>query len=388
VTETPRAVVWAGHGASYSWIWWADLLEDLRWLRATFVTDRETLARQLPLADLLVVGGGDVPSLRTSIDWDAIEVWLREGRALVATCAGAYMLRHWAHVGIANASAEVPENVPLHAWSRCEEGIVAHPVRGPVNIHSEGGASITAPLYGGPIFTEPKEPSVKVSARYQGVARAAEWLMADRPQMLEGTPAVVTTSVGEGLLILSGPHLEHPDYPPAHLWLAGLLGKEPGEPREGASPPVAGTDPAGEDLVRRLASVRRRASSIATRSWWSGDKLWRGDRVGGFAELVIPRARALAHWGWSPRGRAAGLPHLLDVAAERLSIPDRPDSWDLGFSALSEVATVLLEAYFASRRAGMPAPKRAVKRPPRIAPEGGFHAPKAPKGSKRGVSRR
>jgi hypothetical protein len=45
---------------------------------------------------------------------------------------------------------------------------------------------------------------------------------------------------------------------------------------------------------------------------------------------------------------------------------------------MSEAATMVLDAYFANRRGGMAPPPRTIKRPPRIAPEGGFNAPTAP----------
>ncbi|NOQ54881.1 MAG: hypothetical protein GQ558_09800 [Thermoplasmata archaeon] len=95
------------------------------------------------------------------------------------------------------------------------------------------------------------------------------------------------------------------------------------------------------------------------------------------ADAVIPRAKALARWGWAPRGRVGGLLQLLDAAEKRIGARAQPEIWDQGFAALSEAAAVLLDAYFASRRAGMPAPPPRVKRPSRIAPEGGLNAPTA-----------
>jgi hypothetical protein len=66
---------------------------------------------------------------------------------------------------------------------------------------------------------------------------------------------------------------------------------------------------------------------------------------------------------------------LLDEAERCIGARARPDIWDQGFATLSEATAVLLDAYFASRRAGMPAPPQRVKRPSRIAPEGGFNSP-------------
>ena len=387
---TPRVAVWAGRGASYSWVWWADLLEDLCWFNVHLLVETREVASALERSDLLLVGGGDVAALRMSLDWDHVRAWVSRGGRLVATCAGAYLLRDWAGAGIANTVEELPDRIPTRAWTECEEGTVVHPVRGPVKLASGGGATLTAPMYGGPIFTEPESERTRVAARYAGVTRGAEWLLADRPEMLDGPPAVLLSPVGEGLVVLSGPHLEHPDHMPAHLWLAGLLGWSPGAPWEGVTPPVPGTDPAGEDVVRKLASVRGRAMTISDESWRSGEKVWNGDRVAGFADAIIPRARTLARWGWGPRDRAGGLLALLEGAAERFGLRSRPDAWDQGFSALSEATAILLEAYFANRRAGMPAPPRVVKRPPRIAPEGGFNAPTAPTVSasdRKGVSR-
>jgi hypothetical protein len=340
----------------------------------------------LKRSGLLLLGGGDVGALRSSLDWSAIEAWVESGGRLVATCAGAYMLRRWVGVGIANSAEEPPRGAGNRAWSRCEEGIALHPVRGPVAVLSSGGARFTAPLYGGPVFHEPVGRGARVEARYDGVTRGAEWLMADRPQMLEGTPAVVARQKGEGLVVLAGPHIEHPDHPAAHLWLAGILGWEPGDPPPTEAPPMARTDPAGEDVVRRLASVRRRASSIARRTWVSGEKTWNGERVAGFADSLIPRARTLAHWGWGPRGREGELRSLLEAATDQLGRPS-PENWDMGYHALSEAASMLMDAYFANRRGGMPPPVRTIKRPPRLAPEGGFNAPVVPPKDGKGVGR-
>jgi hypothetical protein len=208
--------------------------------------------------------------------------------------------------------------------------------------------------------------------------------MADRPQMLEGTPAVVAGVLGEGQVVLAGPHLEHPDHPAAHLWLAGILGWEPGEPPGANAPPVGHSDPAGDDVVRRLASIRRRASALAGTSWLSGQKTWDGERLAGFTDAIIPRARTLAHWGWGPRGREAELQALMEAATDRLGRRD-PASWDMGWNALSEAAALLMDAYFANRRGGMAPPTRAIKRPPRLAPEGGWDAPTAEVAQRRGV---
>jgi hypothetical protein len=379
MTSVPRVAVWTGAGASYSWIWWADLLEDLCWLEADFVSDPIEMEGRLERADLLLVGGGDVGTLRRTLDWRAIEAWIRSGGRLVTTCAGAYLLRDWADASIANAAISIPDRASSRAWTECEDGIVVHPVRGPVSLMSEGGASFSAPIYGGPVFREPEGEAARVEARYAGVTRGAEWLLADHPQLLEGTPAVISVSMGSGLAVLSGPHLEHPDHSPAHLWLAGVLGWEPGPIREGQELPRPGTDTRGEEVVRRLASVRGRAATMADVSWRSGEKVWNGERVAGFADAIIPRARTLAHWGWGPRGRAGGLLPLLEGAVELLGAQARPESWDRGFSALSQAGTVLMDAYFASRRAGMSPPPRRARVPPRILPEGGFNAPEAPR---------
>jgi hypothetical protein len=317
---------------------------------------------------------------------DAVRTWVEAGGRLVATCAGAYLLRRWLEVGIANTADEPPAEASERAWSLCEEGIALHVVRGPVQLRSTGGASFSAPVYGGPVFHEPVGKATRVEARYDGVTRGAVWLMADRPQLLEGTPAVVAGDLGEGVVVLAGPHLEHPDHPAAHLWLAGVLGWEPGDPPQEGTPPMTRNDPAGDDVVRRLASIRRRANALSGTRWLSGQKTWNGERLAGFTDAVIPRARTLAHWGWGPRGREGELQSLMEAATDRLGRRD-PASWDLGWNALSEAASLLMDAYFANRRGGMAPPTRSIKRPARLAPEGGWDAPTARIAQRREVPR-
>jgi hypothetical protein len=293
----------------------------------------------------------------------------------VATCAGAYLLREWLGAGIANVAEAPPEGTPEGAWTRCEGGIVIHPVRGPVSLEPVDGARFTAPVFGGPVFTEPEGDGPRVEARYAGVTRGAVWLLADRPEMLARTPAVVSGAIGDGRAVLAGPHLEHPDHPDAHAWLAGLLEYGTGEAVDPAPSPRAGSEPAGEEVVRRLASIRARAISISDVSWRSGDKVWDGQRVAGFADAVIPLARGLTRWGWAPRGEAGGLLPLLEAAERRMGARADPRAWDSGFAAVSEAATLLMDAYFASRRAGMPAPPRRARPPTRLASGSGLGTP-------------
>ena len=137
------------------------------------------------------------------------------------------------------------------------------------------------------------------------------------------------------------------------------------------------------DCLARLASIRRRVNTLSGARWLSGQKTWNGERLAGFTDAVIPRARTLAHWGWGPRSRQGELQALMEAATDRLGRRD-PASWDMGWAALSEAASMLMDAYFANRRAGMPAPVRRPQRPPRLAPEGGWGAPTAPEPGRRG----
>jgi hypothetical protein len=183
--------------------------------------------------------------------------------------------------------------------------------------------------------------------------------------LLDGTPAVVAGRVGDGLLVLSGPHLEHPACPDAHGWLGRLLGEAPvGAPD--VVPRESPDDPGGQGVVRDLIAVRNLASSVEGVTWRSGDKVWSAQRVAGFADALVTRAASLARWGWGPRAGGDGPPVRLSGAAGALAGDMDAAAWDVVFEALSGAGSSILGAYFAARRAGMPGLAPRPSRPPRL----------------------
>jgi len=363
VTAGPRAVVWAG--ASYSWTWWADMLEDLGWLDATFPTDPAGLRAGLDGAGLLLVGGGDASVVSDALDRARARHWLDAGGTAVGTCAGAYAMRRWAGVRVLNAADAEPRGAPARAWSRCAEGLVVHVARGPVRLTTADGRRLVAHLYGGPVLDGATGTGVRVLSRYDGAAEGAEVLLPGHRPLLDGTPAVVACGVGRGRLLLSGPHLEHPDCGAARAWLAGQLGLGPIDAGRRPSRAVAGRA-RGDPLLARLSEVRRTAISAGDLTWSSGDRTWSAQRVAAMADAVLQRASALRSWGWplEARHELRALGHVAGRSRPASTAVD----WDAVLLATSTVGGRVMGAYFEALRAGMPRPAR--RRPSRLRAEG------------------
>jgi hypothetical protein len=63
----PRVAVFAGAGASHSWMWFADLLEQMGLFDTSFIDERSILKGGLAGFDMLLVGGGDTYAMAESL---------------------------------------------------------------------------------------------------------------------------------------------------------------------------------------------------------------------------------------------------------------------------------------------------------------------------------
>jgi hypothetical protein len=162
---------------------------------------------------------------------------------------------------------------------------IVHPVRGELLLDSDGGA-LLAPLYGGPVFREPSEDQVLF--RYRDLTENTEVQMSRRlvDELLLGRPAGVRCRLGDGELLLLGPHLEHPRYQEANALFLKLLGLRPSAlPRSEGVRDLPSLESAIADL--KVAIV-----GLENRSFVVGKKLWDGSR---YLELV----RAIEARSWT-----------------------------------------------------------------------------------------
>ena len=346
--------MYAGRGSSHSWTWTADLLESRGVLGCRFV-DADGLARGLEEgASLVVVSGGDGFEIASALAprcFAAVEGHIRGGGLYMGVCAGAYLplpsrvepfdgfnlsttrIRNIA--GREDATAASPRTGVR--YGSCS---IVHPVRGEVEV-GDGSSSFRAPVYGGPVFHEPEADAVLL--RYSSFTPRTVFQVGRvaAEEMVIGSPAVVSSRLGEGTMVLAGPHLEHPAYPQANeafARLAGLSGAA------GAGPRGSGKVRATE-LDRPLADLRVAVLGMERETFLVGAKLWDGGRMLELADAVAKRRGSL---GPEAARRVAG---LLDRAREELlSLGPERTSSDSAPSLLVEAARLCVDSHFESLR--------------------------------------
>ncbi len=238
------------------------------------------------------------------------------------------------------AAGPSPHGSPREAvrYGSCS---IVHPVRGEVKV-GDGTRSLIAPLYGGPVFREPHAD--RVMLRYVSVT-ATTYVQMDREgaeEMVLGSPAVVSCRVGEGTMVLAGPHLEHPGYPEANgvfLDLAGIQSRR----RTARDSPSAGLQ---TELDMPLADLKVAVLGMERESFLVGAKLWDGGRMLELADAVAKRKGSLG------RDDARRVAALLDEAREELlsvGAEDVADS-DSAPSLLVEAARVCVDGHFRALR--------------------------------------
>ena len=292
-----RVVVYAGRGASHSWTWLADLFDAVPHAEAAVVDEDGLVSAISDGCSTVVMSGGDAFQIAQSLSngqFRAVEQFVRDGGLYVGICAGAYLPLPSSvpPLNEFNLSTSKIENIveDFHheskgssrvAHSYCDRTIV-HPVRGEVML--DAGGDVVAPLYGGPIF---REPSVDVVVfRYSGFTELSQFNLEleEANGMVVGRPAAIRSRIGDGSLLLIGPHLEHPGYPRANdifLELRGIEARPGGVSKaDGHSGVVV-----DQQLKGALADLRVAISGLENRSFLIGSKLWDAERL-----LVLHRA--------------------------------------------------------------------------------------------------
>lgn len=347
----PRVAVYTGEGASHSWIWFSDLLERLGIFDVRFITEVDILGDALSQADFLLVGGGDTYAMASSLGAegaDRIKQFVRDGGLYHGSCAGAYLVLAGVDLepftpfdlidaDMVNVMADppAPECLEHKYLAPYGDTWVFHPVYGEVELAPgpaadgyaafSGAGAVTTPLFGGPVLEVEDERCVL--ADYSGVTdRAAFPWPRDRAQrLIEGRQAVAIDRLGEGTVIASGPHLEHPLFPRSNVLMAEALARHWQRSatrqrnagvldRSAGVPPAdtnisAGVPPASVSLLeikRQVSNTRIVGFGLEKLpvTWRIGLKVWEPEKIRMFLEYAWDR-----------------LPYLEARAARALPLP-------------------------------------------------------------------
>lgn len=352
-----KTIVYAGKGSSHSWTWVADLLESKGVFDAEFVDSDTLVSRIEEGASAVVVTGGDGFEIARSLaprGFGAIDAHISQGGTYFGSCAGAYLplpsrleplngfnLSSTRIRNIAAVRDEVAESSPRTGvrYGSCS---IIHPVRGEVVL--EGGSSrFVAPIYGGPIFAEPDSDNVVM--RYLSFTDKTSFQMKRNraEEVMIGAPAVVLSSLGEGRMILAGPHLEHPGYPEANQAFMRLVALMPGNARAS----MAQWRVADKPVTRSIADLKVAVLGMERESFLVGAKLWDGSRMLELVDAIDRRKGSM-----DDDSTQAVIALLGSAREDLLSLdPGKVVDSDSAPSKLVEAARLCVNSHFrASRR--------------------------------------
>ena len=354
--DSPRILVYAGRGSSHSWTWLADLFESEGMLDVRFLDSTEFVGEISKGPDEIIVSGGDGFSIASSLageGFSSLRNFITRGGRYIGICAGAYLplpssVEPFSEFNVSSTKIEnidcrlgTLENVPPRIAVKYGRCAIVHPVRGELELGLDA-ETLNAPLYGGPIFKEPEEDEVLF--RYRAFTSNTEFQIGkrDAATIVLGKPAAVRSRIGQGELLLLGPHLEHPRYPEANELFLKLL-------RITSS--VRKPMPRGEAkraLELALADLKVAILGLENRSFVVGKKLWDGSR---YLELQA----AIARRAWTlDRDLATEISEDLEQAREsllRLNVGIETDADDTT-SLLVESARRCVDNHFQALRCG------------------------------------
>ncbi len=347
-----KVLVYAGKGSSHSWVWMADLLESEGVFDTEFVDANRLVSALDEDSSLVIISGGDGFEIASSLSthgFAAIEGHVRNGGRYFGTCAGAYLPLpsrvepfdrfNLSTTRIRNLALPPDESVESSPRTGVRYGScsIVHPVRGDVVV-AGGTHSFTAPIFGGPVFQEPG--SDRVEFRYSSFTEKTSF-QADRGRaeaMMLGAPAVVSVVVGDGTMILAGPHLEHPGYPEANSVFVDLSGVHRGR-IDGTRARVRMRDGA---VDRSLADLKVAILGMERESFLVGAKLWDGGRLLELVQAIDKRKDIM------DRDTVQAVVSLLEDAREDILTlgPHRAADSDSAPARLIEAARLCVNSYF------------------------------------------
>lgn len=240
----PRIGLYAGSGASHSWLWFAEIFDRMGFYDLVPLDEKDIWGGKLQGLDVLSVSGGDTFAIAAALGRKGaaeMERFITDGGLYLGSCAGAYLLLHsskedlnlfnYVRAKITNLTSTLPEPFRLKEKFCTAYGCsyIFHPVREEVALETNGftpfrcSGTFIAPLYGGP----PMVPShtAQVLTTYKGFTDKTLFLVEERlaEDTLLGKAAVIREKMGKGHIYLFGPHFEHPRFPAANRLLVDAM---------------------------------------------------------------------------------------------------------------------------------------------------------------------
>lgn len=246
ILQYPKIGVYAGSGASHSWLWFAELFDRMGFYDVIFLDESQIQKDGLNNLDVFAMSGGDTFAVAQALGMigsNRLERFVRDGGVYIGACAGAYLplnsskqylnLFNFVNVKIANLIKSIPKEKAVSEKYCSPYGcsFIFHPVREEVKLRTNGEApfcsinELLAPLYGGPPMIVPQSENVKVLAFYKSFTEKTQFFVSqDIAEMtIIGKAAAVRTKMGSGKFYLFGPHFEHPSFPVANMLVADVM---------------------------------------------------------------------------------------------------------------------------------------------------------------------
>jgi len=383
-----RIGIYVGEGASHSWTWFVDLLENYAYRHLRFIEEHD-FGEKAKQQDILLVSGGDTFAVAGALGTsgaEALQAFLARGGLYIGSCAGAYLPLNsskeplcrfnFVKARINNLTRDLPpaHRFPLKFSNRYGCSYVFHPAREEICIQMVDdhpvwtGKEIRVPLYGGPPLQLSED--VQPKAYYCGFTERTTFLT-DREiaeKVYLGKIAACEKQIGQGRMLLLGPHFEHPWFPQGneviHDWIqyyASQL-KDPKSERERSVTGRSGDESPASFSLRALkiavSNMRIRAQALTRQSiyWQIGAKIYEPEKIEHFVDTIWKRLHRLKgieqsevniHL-WEDLTEKAEMCHALLKELDG-KIREKEDSQQLAsdlFKSLKSLVVAFLELYF------------------------------------------
>lgn len=353
ILRRARIGIYAGKGASHSWLWFVDLFEKKGFLNLSFLDENSVRQNDcLKELEVLIISGGDTFGVAEALGKKGamqIQCFVENGGIYIGSCAGAYLpmnsskeplnLFNFVNVKITNLAKVLPEALRQNYKSFVSYGCdyLFHPVREAVNLkvsnnlYDNDVMEFNAPLYGGPGMTY-EHPENIVAYYNDFTDKTSFWVNRETAaKTLINRAAVIRVPFYKGCFYLLGPHLEHPNYRDANNFLINILLGELSELYRKAPHYVSLckntikksneiiSAQAGKkmirDIKRELSNSRIAASGLefVPVSWIIGKKVYDPEKIRVFLESMWKRVKLL-----EKMERLVASPEMLSLIAANM----------------------------------------------------------------------